>query len=88
MKAIIENSVNIINPKTGINFRENKYFECLSEFDLILTNITTAKNEEALRAHFKFGSYRNFKVGFGSNHMWVKQIIDGEIKQQVIFVEF
>ena len=81
MKAIIENPLDMSN--FAVNMRIS------IEFTAIITLITRSKTETELR-----GKVNNFKTksefflwGFGLSHMWVKQIIDGDPKQQVIFVQ-
>jgi Golgi nucleoside diphosphatase len=81
MKATIENPVQCFAD-------ESKKLEQLSEFNEILKDIFDFKNEEQLRKGFKSRTFEYFIFGFGGSHMWVKQIIRGEVKQQVLFVEF
>ena len=80
MKAIIENKIKT----TGTNF-----IDVQMEFCNILSIVADSNTENELRERI-FGVYEryfHFKIGFGSSHMWVKQIIDGDPKQQVIFVQ-
>ena len=84
MKAIIEKALNTENTESNLRI-------CI-EFAAIVNLILNAKDENVLRDVFKDPEIRkrtiHFTFGFGGGHMWVKQIIDGEPKQQVIFVEF
>ena len=87
MKAIIERPVSLVNSK-GLCFRDDIYSNYLFEFNRFLTLIVNCKNEDELRRRFRLEISDYFLFGFGSSHMWVKQIIDGEPKQQLIFVQF
>jgi len=82
MKAIVENQVNFSSHRKAIQ----------DDFCEILSIIGSCDSEKELRKviamELEVGEWDNFKVGFGGSHMWVKQIIDGDPKQQVIFVEF
>ena len=79
MKATVENSV---------SFELSEDITIYLEFVEIINRTVSAKSEQELRDRFIVGRYRHFKIGFGSSHMWVKQYILGEPKQQVIFVQF
>ena len=81
MKAIIENPVKVL-------FLQEAYEEALLEFNLILTRICNAENSDQLRSSMNLDRFRHYKFGFGGGHMWVKQVINGQPKQQVIFVQF
>ena len=87
MKAIIENGVNYSPIPTRTIKREIQ-----DDFCEILNIVLSCETEEQListiNTELDFGEWNNFKVGFGSNHMWVKQVLNGKVKQQVIFVEF
>lgn len=86
MKAIIENPVQF--------YDERNFSQSLMEFARITQDIATAGDESELKANLdyslKIGQINNFKYGFGSSHLWVKQLSRDrkETKQQVIFVEF
>lgn len=81
MKAIVQNAVSRF---VGLE----RYSDSVLEFNRILEVITKSENEEQLRSRMTLDNYIHFKFGFGSHHMWVKQFVNGETKQQVIFVEF
>ena len=81
MKAIIENQIQLFLNSSEINtviFRE---------FNEIIGCILDAISETGLRAMMPSNPI-HFHYGYGSSHMWVRQMISGESKQQVIFVEF
>lgn len=85
MKAIIENSLQVYG----------NFDLILLEFSRIIQDITESRNEKELRLNLKIskglGQTSNFKFGFGSSHVWVKQInpiynkLNGE---RIIFAEF
>lgn len=83
MKAQIENRI------------ENATLEGMEALVSLLNDIQDCKNEKELRE--KFSSENEdaiwcagfFRIGFGSNHMWVKKIVNGEISdKRLILVEF
>jgi hypothetical protein len=81
MKAIIESTIKeVCQYRTHIE----------QEFLIIINLILSSTYEGELRRYFK-PNFEYFKVGFGSNHMWVKQI---NLKtrelytDRIIFVEF
>lgn len=82
MKAIIENK--LISSKVNMPL-------CI-ELTGIIDLITRSNDENELRENFKRhadGQLNNFVYGFGSNHMWVYQITNGQThKQRLILVEF
>jgi hypothetical protein len=84
MKAIVENQV-----KIGTWTRQQKT-DLYYQFVVILNTITVCTNESDLRLlmNDRRDLFEDFIFGFGAHHMWVKQIINKEVKQQVIFVEF
>ncbi len=91
MKTIIENMV--AQPQGMHPDNVALRNEINSEFIAMLNGIKYAKNEAQLRHYFAiagtFGGFKYFAFGFGGNHMWVKQIVDGEMqKDRVMFVEF
>lgn len=86
MKATIENPVNIREDLAYVG--DEKYFNILAEFNLLLTRINGAENVKQLKSFLSLDKYNYFKYGFGGSHMWVKQVINGQPKQQVIFVQF
>lgn len=77
MKAEIQNTLQVSEHNTDL----------LLEFNEILSCIIDSTSESGLRAMMSI-RLNNFLYGFGGSHMWVKQIIDGEVKQQVLFVDF
>ena len=82
MKLTIENQINT----TGKKSVDNQIKDELFMFIQIITNCNT---EAGLRHFIRGGNnFTHFMYGFGGGHLWVKQIIDGEPKQQVIFVQF
>jgi len=92
----------IIKVEHFIEFSENVlssvYDETLSEFNLILNNLYNAKKLSFMNETYDQrsqcvtamkGTFKNFKVGFGTNHMWVHQTINGEmIPSRLLIVEF
>lgn len=87
MIVIVEHSISLIDSK-GIFIGSERYSNYLFEFNRLLTLICNSKNEEELRRNFRLEPNSDyFLFGFGSNHMWMKQIIDGEPRQQVLFVD-
>lgn len=82
--------------KTQIENRiENATLEGMEAFVSLLNDIQDCKNEEGLREKFSdknenVALYINFfVVGFGKRHMWVKEIVNGEISdKRLILVEF
>lgn len=83
MKAQIENRI------------ENVTLEGMEALVSLLNDIQDCKNEKGLREKFSdknenVALYINFFVaGFGRNHMWVKEIVNGEISEKrLILVEF
>jgi hypothetical protein len=87
MKVVVENPVSLIDSK-GQFLGEKEYANYLFEFNHFITLICNNKNEDELRRRFRLEVSDHFLFGFSRRHMWVKQIIDGEPRQQVIFVEF
>ena len=96
MKAIIENPIKLNKEEIGIKTHRNEdavKLEVTIEFTSIVNTIALSENHDQLQRNMSMinmttlsGHY--FLYGFGSSHMWVKQIINGEPKQQVIFVAF
>lgn len=90
MKAIIENAV--IEPT--MSHSPNTFYLALDYFNQILNAITTSNTREEFRQTMEDNinleqmEKHYFKYGWGSSHFWVKQIVKGEVAQQVIFVEF
>lgn len=81
MKAIIENSVKLwADPSTKI--------DQIEELNEIIDCIVSSPKEDFLRYKISKLFFKHFAIGFGSSHMWVKQVIRNEVKQQVLFVEF
>jgi len=80
MKAIIENPVKLINENVQVEFIAilNAITESETRMELS-TRLTVIRNMIGIK---------EFAYGFGSSHMWVKQVIEYTPKQQVIFVEF
>ena len=78
MKAIIGNAINYT--------QETEDSVCV-EFVQILNSILESKNENQLRYEMDV-DWINFKYGFGSHHMWVKQIDNGELSERILLVEF
>lgn len=82
--------------KTQIENRiENAILEGMEAFVSLLNDIQDCKNGEELGEKFSdknenVALYINFFVaGFGRNHMWVKEIVNGEISEKrLILVEF
>ena len=82
--------------KTQIENRfENATLEGMEAFVSLLNDIQDCKNEKELREKFSdknenVALYVNFfVVGFGRGHMWVKEIVNGEISaKRLILVEF
>jgi len=82
MNAIVENTL-----VEHHNYFSKKDITLLhDEFMNILRFINNSETEAELRVIFTNYPLEHFKVGFGSSHMWVKQVINGDAKQQVIFV--
>jgi hypothetical protein len=87
MKAIIENFVLFVN--VGTEMGQDNYLTALSEFNIILTFIKMSCGKENLRSFLKDQSLNYFVYGFGSSHMWVHQVVDGEpLKDRLMIVEF
>ncbi len=88
MKVTIEHFV----VKTEFSpYGNDNYHEALGEFNNILCVINLALDGSNLRDLMLVQkSYiTNFSYGFGSNHMWVHQIIDGNVsKNRLLIVEF
>ena len=82
--------------KTQIENRiENATLEGMEVLVSLLNDIQDCKNGEELREKFSdknenVALYINFfVVGFGKRHMWVKEIVNGEISdKRLILVEF
>ena len=83
MKAQIENRI------------ENVTLEGMEVFVSLLNDIHDCRDKKELIK--KFSSENEdatwyvgfFRIGFGSNHMWVKEIVNGEISaKRLILVEF
>lgn len=84
MNAIVENT-----PTTHFEiFNKKEIREIQEEFLSILSLIVNSTTEEQLREIFSKYPLDYFMIGFGGSHMWVKQLINGESKQQVIMVKF
>lgn len=88
MKAIIENPLQY----GGDN---EKFKETLFQFGRIIQDISLSENENQLRFNLNlskdFGQTSNFEFGFGSSHVWVKQLnpITNKLNnERIIFVEF
>lgn len=88
MKAIIENSLLYGGDK-------KKFEETLLQFGRIIQDISLSENEKQLRLNLKiskdFGQTSNFEFGFGSSHVWVKQlnpITNNLNNERIIFAEF
>lgn len=89
MNATVENSPVFLD-------NDNKDYSMLVAFNNILEDVTRAKNEEELKRFMDCSFHNNsryFKIGFGSNHMWVTQKCiknDVEINNEVriIIVNF
>ena len=82
MKVIVENSLNNTKRVNGI--------VCL-EFTGICNLIAQSQNEVELRANFKKfgGNLIHFVYGFGSNHIWVHQVVDGVVNdKRIIYAKF
>lgn len=69
-------------------FNDSGLKEFNEEFISILKLITFSENEAKLRINMQITPFNYFKVGFGSSHMWVKQLVHGKTREQIIFVEF
>jgi len=78
MEAITQNTIKLTD-----NLEINQTI--FEEFNEIISCIVDSTSEVGLRALLPIMPL-HFKIGFGGSHMWVKQIIGGEPKQQVIFV--
>lgn len=78
MEAIIENKILLLDENNN---------ELFQEFNEIVGCINDAINYNGLEAMMPIQP-KFFKYGFGGSHMWVKQIINGEPRQQVLFVKF
>jgi hypothetical protein len=75
MKATIENFVYYMTDEIALEFAD------------IINAISLSDTEAQLRIILNV-TPKYFMIGFGGHHAWVKQIINGEPRQQVIFVEF
>lgn len=84
MNAIVENKL-IQDYKV---IYKGKLSSLKDEFLSLLNIINMATSKEQLELFFEFQKLEYFMVGFGGSHMWVKQLINGDAKQQVIFVKF
>jgi hypothetical protein len=86
MKAIIENPIITIDYNNG-NLPST---EIMTEFILLVNIILSCDNKNSLRSHNLLNNreFKHFMFGFGGYHFWVKQIINDEPKQQVLFVNF
>ena len=89
MKAIIE------NPLQVYNCNNTTFKLTLLQFGRIIQDITESRNEKELRLKLKIskelGQTSNFEFGFGSSHVWVKQInpIYNKLNdERIIFAEF
>jgi len=82
MKAEIQNPLTTSDHAKNIGI-------CI-EFTSIANIIANAKNDLSLINEMdKFkGKVENFMWGFGSGHMWVKQIVKNKPRQQVLFVQY
>jgi len=82
MKAEIQNPLTTSDHAKNIGI-------CI-EFTGIANIIANAKNDLSLINEMdKFkGKVENFMWGFGSGHMWVKQIVKNKPRQQVLFVQY
>jgi len=83
MNAIIEST-----PKKYTHYRDTRFM--MLEFMAILENITKSTTEAELRENMAKSIKLNcFEYGFGGNHLWVKQNINGKTNgERVIFVDF
>ena len=88
MKAIIENSLLY----RGDN---EKFKETLLQFGRIIQDISLSENENQLKFNLKIskelGQTSNFEFGFGSSHVWVKQLnpLTNKLNnERIIFAEF
>jgi len=80
MKCTIESNLRIIPEKQML----------LIEFAYILNSIQSANNETELRREFGCARAEYFIWGFGSNHMWVKQLKPNgsPYLERLIFVQY
>ena len=87
MKTIIESFI----IKTEFNPDVDNFREAMFEFNVILCLINMALdgfNLKDLMLNQK-PYITNFSYGFGASHMWVHQIINGEVsKNRLLIVEF
>lgn len=87
MEAIIQNRLSYKD--NHFVYQQGVVNEINRQFVEILSEITESPTEYDLRVNIsKLPKYTHFLIGFGGHHMWVKQIINGEAVQQVIFVKF
>jgi len=78
--------------ETPVNY-ERHTSEVQSEICRIVQFLTTACNasEGEIRAYGKdaLNTLNNFKYGFGHNHLWIKQVINGELSDgRLLIAEF
>lgn len=87
MKVIIENFILFANVGTEVGHDEYKL--ALSEFNIILTLVKMSCGKENIREFLKDQNLTSFVYGFGSSHMWVHQVVNGEpLKDRLMIVEF
>jgi hypothetical protein len=58
------------------------------EFYWLQNVILSSKTEEQLRESFVIVRLKHFKIGFGGHHMWVSEIIRGEVWGRNMIVRF
>lgn len=91
MKATVESSVKY---NWDINTEEMNPLmtKQLNLFNLILMVVESAQNEMQLRGSMDVITDElniHFAFGFGANHMWVKQVLNGVVlKDRLLIVEF
>lgn len=80
MKTQIENSVILT---------DENLLQKLVVFNELITDVTSAKNEDNLREMMKQHSLyeKYFKFGFGSNHFWLCDKED-KLNKRILFVDF
>jgi len=87
MKAVIEYFV--LFPNVGTEVGQDNYKIALAEFNVILTLINISCGKENLRDFLQGQDLTSFVYGFGANHMWVHQVVDGQpLKDRLMIVEF
>ena len=68
MKAIVEKAVNLFP------IPEYSELAILKELNQILASIAISRNRNMLRSQMAETFFIYFEYGFGSSHMWVKQV--------------